>query len=1240
MLEFRMLGPLEVLADGKPVSLPRKQRALLALLVLHVGEVVSTDRLIEELWAGKPPATAKDALQNYVSQLRKVLGADVIATRDPGYLLQAQREQVDVGRFEALVADARETEDAATRAGVLRQALALWRGTPLADLTYEAFTGLEAARLEELRAAARDDLVDAELELGRGTELIAELEATVTERPFDERPRGQLMLALYRTGRQADALEAYQQARQTLVAELGLDPSPELRELEQAILRQDPALAAPLAVPLVLEERRKTVTILFCDLVESTELAEALDPEVLRGVLDDYFGVCRRAIERHGGTVEKFIGDAVMAVFGVPRAHEDDALRAVRAAVEMRTAVTSLSEALERDQGLRLDIRIGLNTGEVYVGDPSGSGLVTGNAVHLAKRLEQAAPSGSVMLGVGTLELVRDAVRVKAIKPRTKTALTAFRLLELVEGAPAIARYLEAELVGRDDELAALRQAFEETVREGSPSLLAVVGEPGIGKTRLANELVALVEEEATVLTGRCIPYGEGATYVPLREMVSEIDLEAVLAGEEDAELVARRIAELVGLAEGTGSVDEGFWAIRRLFSVLASRRPLVLRVSDLHWAGTRLLDLLDQIAERAQGPIFLLCSGRPELLDERESWRERTLMLEPLSIDDARALAAALESDVTSDDQDRLVELAEGNPLFIEQLLAFAGERGGDALDSLPPSMEALLSARIDLLEPGVRETTRRAALIGRDFSRAGLIAVSTSEGAPVLSDHLLDLVRRGFVHPARLGRQEEGYRFHHALVRDVAYAGLPKAERAELHETFGDWLTGQPDAADEVVGYHLEQAYGYRTELAQPDRRAKQLAVDAGSRLGAAGMRAYRRADVPTTIDLLGRATSLLPEDDAWRRELLCELGVAFDAAGDTGQAAEVIDAAIASAEVAMDARVGYRGQLERTMVRLRVEPEGQANSMLEIAERAIPLLEQLDDDRSLSRAWLLAGWVHGGFHGRESERQAAAEQALTHYRSSGFPEATCVGQISAALYYGPAPADQAISRCEELLGDVHADRAGRANVLRYLGGLTACRGQVEEGRRLIAEARLALEDLGQKGAAHYCDAVVGDVEAWVGDHGAAADARKSLCEYCKETDDLGGLAAVAADLTEALCDLGAFEEADQWVEVARRNASSSDVPTQFAWRAVHARLQARRGAFDEAEVLAREAVRLAESTDMLNKHAGVLLALADVHRLSGDQRAEDEAVTRAIALYTRKGNVAAIERTRALLASHSRA
>jgi DNA-binding SARP family transcriptional activator len=367
VLEFRVLGPLEVLVEGRPLELKkRKQRSLLALLLLHAGEVVSTDRLVEELWAGKPPKTAVGSLQNLVSGLRKALGWNVLVTRPPGYVLDLDPEWVDLHRFERLVAQAAEGGDPEHRSSLLHDALGLWRGPPLADLAFEPFALVEIARLEELRTAAREELAQAELELGRHSRLVAELEALVAEHPLRERLRGQLMLALYRSGRQAEALDAYRQARETLVEELGIEPSSELQRLEQSILRHDRELdlarsATAEAVPQA-EERRKTVTILFTDIVDSTSFAATLDPEVLRILMRRYFDTVRTVVERHGGTLEKFIGDAGLAVFGVPQTHEDDALRAVRTANELREALAGLNADLERDHGLTIQVRSGINT--------------------------------------------------------------------------------------------------------------------------------------------------------------------------------------------------------------------------------------------------------------------------------------------------------------------------------------------------------------------------------------------------------------------------------------------------------------------------------------------------------------------------------------------------------------------------------------------------------------------------------------------------------------------------------------------------------------------------------------------------------------------------------------------------------------------------------------------------------------------------------------------------------------
>jgi tetratricopeptide (TPR) repeat protein len=492
-------------------------------------------------------------------------------------------------------------------------------------------------------------------------------------------------------------------------------------------------------------------------------------------------------------------------------------------------------------------------------------------------------------------------------------------------------------------------------------------------------------------------------------------------------------------------------------------------------------------------------------------------------------------------------------------------------------------------------------------------------------LSDHLFEVVRKGFVRPARAPAGEEAFRFHHVLVRDVAYNGLSKADRARLHERHADWLDGEPDALDEIVGYHLEQAYRYRAELGPPNRRARQLAADAGARLGAAGMRSWRGGDVPATINLLGRATSLLPENEPWRRELLCELGVAYDAAGDTARAEETLSGAVTSAEAAMDARSGLRARLDLALV-------AKSPDVLEVAAECMPVFEAVGDDRSLGRAWLATGWVKGGRLCRNAEWEYAAEQALVHYRHVGFPAATCLGQIAAALYYGPTPVETAVDRCESLLNDEDAGQSGRARVLGYLAGLEAMRTHFDEARRLLGEAHDILDDLGQTAAAAtYAATVRGDVELLAGDAQAAVAEFRKLCAIFTEQQNWGALSTSAADLAWALSEVDSCD-AEEWTHTSERHAARDDVGAQFSWRAARARVLARRGAFEEAEPLARGAVALAEQTDALNKRAAVLLSLAEVLHLNGDDREANEAAAQALWLYELKGNLVAAERARA--------
>ncbi len=822
MLEIRLLGPLEV-RDGEQVLAVRrrKQRALLAVLALRAGDLVTTDRLVDDLWGERAPRTARHALENYVSELRKTLGKDVIATRASGYVLEVEPDQVDVMRFERLASEGRAAS-VEERAEKLRQALSLCHGSPLADLAFEPFAQAAIIRFEELELGAREDLVEAELELGRHADVVAMLEPLVAAYPYRERPRAQLMLALYRSGRQAEALAAYQDARRVLVEELGIDPSEDLQELERSILRQDPSLRAPPRVPVrgaraaepapPRRPTRKTVTILFAELANSAVVADRLDPERLRAVRDRYVDVAHTAVERYGGTCGMLTGDAVLAVFGVPAAHEDDALRAVRAAVEMREGVGVLNDGLLPEHGVFLEVRTALNTGEVLV-TPDGDELATGRAVAVAEQLERAARPGQIVLGEPTYDLVKNVVEAEELSPDEAEVSGGFRLVELLGDVYGRALRLDSPLVGRRRQLVSLSSAFENAVTDRALHLFTVLGTAGVGKSRLVREFVESIEGVATVLQGRCLPYGEGITYWPLHEAL------------RDAGLVEPELG------------DEPAAGVRTLFERLSRDRPVVLVLDDLQWAEHAFLDLVEQVAESSrEAPILLVCIARPELLDDRPTWsggkpNASSVLLEPLNEAESERLMDNLlgESDLAEPVRDYIVRTAAGNPLFVEELLATLVDR--DVLlrkagrwtttevpaIPLPPTIQALIAARIDRLPDGERLVLELASIDGKKvFHRGVVFELAPEELRDQIDVHLGTLVRKELVRPQP--PDEDSFAFRHQLIRDAAYASMPMTARAELHERLADFLERvEPSSMEvgELVAYHREQAQRHRAAL-----------------------------------------------------------------------------------------------------------------------------------------------------------------------------------------------------------------------------------------------------------------------------------------------------------------------------------------------------------------------------------------------------------------------------------------
>jgi class 3 adenylate cyclase/tetratricopeptide (TPR) repeat protein len=1003
---------------------------------------------------------------------------------------------------------------------------------------------------------------------------------------------------------------------------------------------------------------RKTVTVVFCDVVDSTPLGERLDAETYRRVISRYHEEARTILERHGGTVEKFIGDAVMAVFGVPTRHDDDALRAVRAASEMRITIAALNEELVRDWDVQVGIRIGINTGEVAVGDPTGGhAFAAGDAINVAQRLEASGRSGEILLGRETHRLVQHAVLAEPVEPMAlkgkSDRLRPWRLLAVSSEAAPIARRLDTPFVGRTNELARLREMLDEVVRERRCRRATVVGPAGIGKSRLTNELFAGANERASVLLGHCLPYGEGITYWPLRDIVRSAAgdltlpaIESLLEGDEDAERIANRVAAAIGLTPRTEAPEETFWATRRLLERLARRRPVILAVDDLQWADETFLDLIEYLAGWIRdAPLLILCLARPELLERRPSWLVAadsiSIRLAPLSQKESEELLDLLRADaeISPDVLAAIVAAAEGNPLFVEQMLAMikAGEPTTEL--SIPSTIHALLAARLDRLEPVERALIERASVIGREFWRGAVAHLSPEEERSLVATHLLTLVRKELIRPhPSIFRWEDGFRFRHLLIRDEAYIGIAKETRADLHERFAEWLeetagerTGE---IDEILGYHLEQAFRYRGELGPIDEAGLRLGTRAAERLAAAGRRALARGDARAASSLLARATSLLPHETPGREDLLVALGGALVIAGEFARAEAALGEAVETSAAAGNRRTELHALLERNFLRALTDPVGGGPELRRATEEALPELEQLGDDLGLAKAWRRIADVHW-LQNHWDEQQVALEKAIAHARRARDEReaAASLMRLPMALYYGPIPARDARLRAEEILEETHGARMVESSALVCLAGLEAMSGRFEEARDLLARGRGVAEELGLRVWIGGYSLLANDIEMLVGDAAAAEKELRRGYAVLEEIGERGVLARVAAALARALFEQGLDDEAEHFTE---RSASlgSADVAAQISLQAVRARLLAQRGDSEAAEALAQDALRLAEATDDTNQHARVLLDLAHILELSG--RIEDAvgAVQQAVTLFEQKGNVVSAEAARGLL------
>jgi predicted ATPase/class 3 adenylate cyclase len=1017
-------------------------------------------------------------------------------------------------------------------------------------------------------------------------------------------------------------------------------------------------------------ETRKTVTVLFADVAGSTALGEALDPESLRAVMTRYFAEMRQIIEGHGGLVEKFIGDAVMAVFGMPVSHEDDALRAVRAAADIRDRLVDLNAELEAGRGIAIRFRTGLNTGEVVAGSAaSADSFVTGDAVNTAARLEQHAPPGEVLLGLSTYRLVRDAVDVEPVEPIAAKGkaepVAAFRLVSVRADAPGHARHLERPLVGRDRELNRMRRSLEDAIADERCVLFTLLGPAGIGKSRLVQEFVSGAEEIATVLKGRCLPYGEGITYWPVAEIiraaagVTEEDDQAtavakvrtVVADEPDGLEVADALATAIGLTTGTADQADVFRAVRRFVESIARRQPVVVIFDDIHWAEPTLLDLIEHLTDWSRGrPILMLAVARPELLDTRPAWaggklNAQTLLLEPLNA----AATAELAHAVLGDDIDpalvrRIEGVAEGNPLFVEQLVAMLIEDGlvervGDqwrpsrdlSAISVPPTISALLAARLDRLPAGERQIAERASVVGRTFERLAVAELSPEPERPLILEGLQNLVRAELIRPeAATADFDATFRFRHILIRDAAYDSLPKRDRADLHARFAAWL--EQTTADrlaeyeEIVAFHLQQAAMYRAELGLEDDVTTDLRREAASHFEKVGERALNHGDPVGAITLLARATELQKISGPVSAATLLTRA---NALMDLRRAAELRDVAAEAETVALE--IGDDVSLQRARVlraeaTLLIDPTAVIGDLHSVLDEALPVLEDAGHARGLAEAWLARGTM-GIAASHYGEASRAYERGRAYALEAGVEGLAdlMAYQLMQAMSWGPASAAETLARSEALL-EAARTRRGRALISVDRSIALAYQGRFDEASAEHDAARAAIDEI-TGGKAVWSNMGQSEIPKAQGDFEREIELLMEGRANLERVADVGTQSTVEGLLSVALARAGRDEEAIAMSEESTLHASSDDAASQMRLHTGRGLARGHLGQFDAALEDLSKAVAIARETDYLNGHAEALAAQAEVLRLAGREDDAERSLEAAVALFRQKGNIAAL-------------
>ncbi|CQD16814.1 putative ATPase [Mycobacterium lentiflavum] len=1256
-VELGVLGPLQVRQDGTPVAIPgAKPRAILTMLGLHDGSVVPADALIKLLWGDDPPRTAAKALQTHISALRRALGDGFVVTEGAGWRLDGA--DVDASRYKSAAKtgrDAAAVGDTSQAVMCLEDALVLWRGIP--ELPDGQRGVSEKTRWIESHAALVEDRADALLAAGRAAEVIGDLEAAVAEAPLRERRWGQLMLALYRAGRQGDALGAYQRVRSLLADELGVDPGPELRRLETAIVGQDSSL--DVAVTQHLPSVTRAVTFLLTDIEGSTAAWEA-DADAMAIALARHDELVEQVVTSRGGRLIKTRGegDATFSVFERPSA-------AAAAAIELQDAITC--EPWASREPIR--VRMALHTGEVELRD----GDYFGRAVNRVARLRSLAEGGQILCSGATAELVIDSladdVMLKDLGTRQlKNLARPEHVFELrLETAAARPQPQTAEppmerpglpavlvgpgpFVGRGRELEQLLSVWQTALAGGVPTVL-IAGEPGVGKTRLAGEWSQRAYAQgAIVLYGRC-DEDLGAPYQPFAEALRSL----VPCMGADRLRGLRGVESLLPLAPGLTDVLPDlvsrphpdpdteryalFDAVVALLEIASKSAPVLLILDDLHWAAKPTLLLLRHLLRFGDhARMQIVGTYRSTDLDRSHPLAAMLADLHrgaPSGTANRLSLSGLDEDDVTAyvveagyDDEElahALASVTGGNPFFLIEALRHVDESGGVWDQStLPQGVREAVSRRLSRLPVETNKALAAAAVVGSRF------AVELVE--QVVGNDLIDAFDEACLAGIVIEEPGGNYRFNHAIVRQSLLAELASVRRMRLHQRIAATLETLPGADDELLAelahHYFECAWaGNAAKAVFYCRRAADQAMARLAYEGAADL--YHQA-----LHALEEIDDELPDRDTQTAELLVARCEALLAAGDVTSAAGAVcqlqETTVDSARLAAWAAC-FDGQLS-----LLIHPErlDEAESALSMAAAK---LAQLDDAAGEAKAHTVRAGCLARL-GRIADCEIALDDALTaarRAREHRRVNAVLAGAPLAALW-GPNPVPRAGGRCLDvvrLLRITTDSPAVEATSTRCQAVLEAFRGRAAAARRMIDSARRTVTELGLRHARLEVEQFAGIVELIVNEPAAAEPHLRKAYNGFRRMGLDADTAETAALLGRACLTLDRVAEADELCTESERLAGHA-LKASMGWRTLRAHLLSRGGDHEAARRVAEAAVALAERTDALVDHGDACLTLATVLAAAGNVAGARAAAEQAVALYERKGAAALAELARTLL------